>query len=114
MSNVAAVLLVMMLMCPGVAAAEDHPLRAKIGKAVTLTGVGHNTKDGIYLDNYVIDDLSLPREADGRRIEVRGVLKSVTVETPPQPSGGEAVQMREGAWIHLVIDKVTWRVIGPS
>lgn len=114
MRNVPALMLAAMLVIGIAHAADDAHIRSQVGKTITLTGVGHNTKDGIYLDSYVIDDVSLPAKVDGRRIEVRGVLKSVRVETPPAPEGGEIVQMREGSWIHLVIDKVTWRVLGPS
>lgn len=91
---------------------SDADIQGKTGKIVTITGVGHNTKDGIYLNSYVIDDFQLPDYAEGKAIKLQGLLKKVTVVKPATPTlNGEIVQTRDGSWTHLTIEDIKWWLI---
>lgn len=87
--------------------------KLKIGKIVTLIGIAHNTKDGVYLNDYVIDDFQLPDPANGKKIELKGVLQDMKDidETPKAGKKGEISQGREGMTTHLKIKNIKWTIL---
>lgn len=93
---------------------DGDGIRGRIGKEITLTGVGHNTKDGIYLNDYVIDDFQLPAGADGKMIKLQGLLKDVVAVEESGIRDGVIVQAREGTSIHLRIAGIKWTLIDKS
>lgn len=91
-----------------------NDMRGQIGKKITITGVGHNTKEGIYLNNYIIDDFELPSDADGKPIKLQGLLKDVVDVEESGIRDGVIVQGREGTSTHLRITGIKWTLIDKS
>lgn len=85
-------------------------MHGQIGKEITITGIGHNTKDGIYLNDYIIDDFELPAEAEGKTIKLNGILKDVAAVEESGVRDGEIVQGRDGTSIHLKITGIKWKL----
>lgn len=80
-------------------------LPARAGDIKTLSGIAHETKDGVYVDGVLIPGEILPEGFSVAKIAGKKVIvkaKIHTIKTEPDPPGGPITQHREGSYDEVV------------